>query len=87
MPDTERERQQLRIDHYARQEVQHPQVGPIELDFDILTVPDRERQVVIFTAELESAAYRDLQLLRVLGTQQLNLTDGTTGAVLLVGEV
>jgi transcriptional regulator with XRE-family HTH domain len=66
--------QQLRMDHHARQVFQHPQVGPIELDFDILTVPDREQQVVIFTAEPGSPAYRDLQLLRVIGTQQLDAT-------------
>ena len=64
--------QQLRIDHHASQVFQHPQVGRIELDFDILTVPDREQQVVIFTAEPDSEAYRNLQLLRVIGTQQLN---------------
>ncbi|MEZ0071531.1 hypothetical protein ABH927_000863 [Planotetraspora sp. GP83] len=26
---------------HLRQTVRHPQVGPIELDFDVLTVPDR----------------------------------------------
>jgi transcriptional regulator with XRE-family HTH domain len=62
--------QQLRIDHHASQVFQHPQVGPIELDFDILTVPDREQQVVIFTAEPDSEAYHNLQLLKVIGTQQ-----------------
>jgi transcriptional regulator with XRE-family HTH domain len=62
--------QQLRIDHHASQVFQHPQVGPIKLDFDILTVPDREQQVVIFTAEPDSEAYHNLQLLKVIGTQQ-----------------
>jgi transcriptional regulator with XRE-family HTH domain len=65
--------QRLRIDHHQRQVFQHPQVGAIELDFDILTVPDREQQVVIFTAEPGSDAYRDLQLLRVIGTQRLDV--------------
>lgn len=64
--------QELRIDHHARQVVQHPQVGPIELDFDILTVPDRDQQVVLFTAEPGSDAYRNLQLLKVIGTQRMD---------------
>ncbi|MFG2845898.1 helix-turn-helix transcriptional regulator [Kitasatospora sp. NPDC048296] len=66
------ETQQVQIDHHARQVIHHPQVGPIELDFDILTVPDRDQQVVIFTAEPGSSAYRDLQLLKVIGTQRMD---------------
>ncbi|MFG2232669.1 helix-turn-helix transcriptional regulator [Streptomyces sp. NPDC048723] len=63
---------ELRIDHHARQVVQHPQVGPIELDFDILTIPDRDQQVVLFTAEPGSDAYHNLQLLKVIGTQRMD---------------
>ncbi|WP_053664093.1 hypothetical protein [Streptomyces sp. MMG1121] len=64
--------QELGIDHHARQVFQHPQVGPIELDFDLLTVPDREQQVVLFTAEPGSSAYRNLQLLKVIGAQRMD---------------
>lgn len=64
--------QELLIDHHARQVFRHPQVGPIELDFDILTVPDRDQQVVLFTAEPGSDAYRNLQLLKVIGLQRMN---------------
>lgn len=52
---------------------QHPQVGPIELDFDILTVPDLDQQVVIFTAEPGSDSYQNLQLLKVIGTQRMDV--------------
>lgn len=61
----------LRIDHHARQVFQHPQVGPIELDYDILTVPGRDQQVVIFSAEPGSSAFQNLQLLKVIGTQSM----------------
>lgn len=67
------ESHQFRIDHHLRQTVRHPQVGAIELDFDILTVPDQEQQVVIFTAEPDSPAYRSLQLLKVIGTQRMTV--------------
>ncbi|MGW4638129.1 helix-turn-helix transcriptional regulator [Sphaerisporangium sp. NPDC004334] len=63
------------IERHLRQTVRHPQVGPIELDFDVLTVPDQEQQVVVFTAEPGSSAYQALQLLRVIGTQRM--TAGT----------
>lgn len=64
--------QQLRIDHHDRQVVQHPQVGRIELDFDVLTVPDSNQNVVIFTAEPGSSTYQNLQLLKVIGMQRMD---------------
>ncbi|GAA3102488.1 hypothetical protein GCM10017687_12100 [Streptomyces echinatus] len=64
--------QELRIDHHVRQVFLHPQVGPIELDFDVLTVPDRDQQVVIFTAEPGSSAHQNLQLLKVMDTQRMD---------------
>ncbi|WP_327586122.1 helix-turn-helix transcriptional regulator [Nonomuraea sp. NBC_00507] len=64
---------QLRIDRHLRQTVRHPEVGVIELDFDVLTVPDQEQQVIIFTAEPESPAYQTLQLLKVIGTQRMTV--------------
>lgn len=64
--------QELRIDHHARQVFHHSQVGPIELDYDILTLPDRDQQLMLFTAQPDSAAYRTLQLLKVIGTQRMS---------------
>jgi hypothetical protein len=64
---------QLRIDRHLRQTVRHPEVGLIELDFDVLTVPDQEQQVIIFTADPESPAYQALQLLKVIGTQRMTV--------------
>ncbi|MEZ0109341.1 hypothetical protein ABH920_003355 [Catenulispora sp. EB89] len=61
----------IRVDHHARQVFQHPQVGPIELDYDILSIPDRDQQVVLFTAEPDSRAFRDLQLLKVIGARPM----------------
>jgi transcriptional regulator with XRE-family HTH domain len=61
----------LRVERHARQVFQHPRLGPIELDYDILTVPDRDQQVVLFTAEPGSRAFQDLQLLKVIGTQSM----------------
>jgi transcriptional regulator with XRE-family HTH domain len=60
--------QELRIEHHARQVFRHPQVGPIELNFDVLTVPDQDQQLVLFTAEPDSADYRNLQLLKIISS-------------------
>ena len=38
----------------------------------ILSLPDRDQQVVLFTAEHDSPVYRALELLRVIGTQDLS---------------
>ena len=64
---------ELRIEHHDHQVIRHPQVGPIDLDFDVLTVPGQDQQLIIFTAEPDSRAYRTLQLLKVIGTQRMDV--------------
>ncbi|MBL7260107.1 helix-turn-helix transcriptional regulator [Paractinoplanes lichenicola] len=64
--------QELHIEHHSRQVIDHPAVGRLELDFEILTLPDRDQQVVLFTAEPDSPVYRALELLRVIGTQDFS---------------
>jgi transcriptional regulator with XRE-family HTH domain len=51
--------------------IDHPQVGPITLICDILTVPERDQHVVLFTAEPGTPAHEALRLLSVIGLQQL----------------
>ena len=51
--------------------VDHPQLGAISLNCDILTVADRDQSVVLFTAEPGSPAEEALRLLSVIGLQQL----------------
>ncbi|WAL68577.1 helix-turn-helix transcriptional regulator [Amycolatopsis cynarae] len=65
--------QAVRVEHHSRQVFRHPQVGPVELDFDVLTVPGQDQQLVIFTAEPGSRAFETLQLLKVIGTQRLDV--------------
>lgn len=66
--------QEVQVDHHARQVLHHPQVGPVELDFQILSVPDRDQQLVIFTADPGSNADQALRLLKVLGTQRMDVS-------------
>jgi transcriptional regulator with XRE-family HTH domain len=54
-----------------RKTVHHPELGPITVDCDVLTVPAVDLRVVAFTAAPGSADADKLKLLAVLGTQDL----------------
>ena len=54
-----------------RKTVQHPDVGPITLDCDILTVQGADLRIVAYTAEPGSEAAQKLALLRVIGLQSM----------------
>lgn len=50
----------------------HPTIGRITLDCEALTVPDSGQTVVVYSAEPGSDAERQLDLLRVVGLQNLS---------------
>ncbi|MEU8266823.1 helix-turn-helix transcriptional regulator [Sphaerisporangium sp. NPDC049002] len=60
-------------EHHKLKTMHHPVVGKITLNCDIIAVPDRDQQVVIFTAEPGTSSEQALQLLRVLGTQRMDI--------------
>ncbi|MFC4019281.1 helix-turn-helix transcriptional regulator [Micromonospora sp. GCM10011542] len=55
----------------ARKTVDHPQVGPLTLDCDVLTVAGSDLRIMIYTAEPGTEDADRLALLTVLGTQVL----------------
>jgi transcriptional regulator with XRE-family HTH domain len=55
----------------ARKIVDHPQVGPLTLDCDVLTVAGSDLHIMIYTAEPGSPDAERLALVTVLGTQAL----------------
>ena len=55
----------------ARKTIDHPQVGPVTLDCDVLTVAGSDLRIMIYTAEPETEDAEHLALLIVLGTQAL----------------
>ena len=57
-----------------RKTVQHPVVGEIALDCDVLTVPGADLRLVTYTAPADSADAGKLDLLRVTGGQRLSTT-------------
>jgi MmyB-like transcription regulator ligand binding domain len=66
-----------------RKTIIHPQVGPITLDCDVLTVAGSDlRLLVVYTAEPSSPDAEKLRLVHVVGLQQLGARDRRTpGAV------
>ncbi|MER5184182.1 helix-turn-helix transcriptional regulator [Streptomyces sp. NPDC002896] len=55
----------------AHKTIEHPQVGPLTLDCDVLTVEGSDLRVMIYTAEPGTEDAERLALLTVLGTQAL----------------
>lgn len=57
--------------------IEHPDVGPLEINCDVLTAPGNNLHVVIHTAAPDSEAAGKLQLLDVIGNQ--NMTEAHRG--------
>jgi len=55
----------------SRKTIDHPQVGPVTLDCDVLTVKGSDLHIMIYTAEPGTEDAERLALLTVLGTQAL----------------
>ncbi|MFD6157371.1 helix-turn-helix domain-containing protein [Nocardia sp. NPDC060256] len=53
----------------------HPQVGPIHLDYDILTIHSGDLRVAVFTAEPDSDDAQRLALAHVIGLQDFSATE------------
>jgi hypothetical protein len=64
---------QVQAPRHLRKTIQHPVIGPITLNCDVLVVPDQDQHVVIFTAEPGSPSDQALRLLSVLGTQRMDV--------------
>ncbi|TCC51826.1 XRE family transcriptional regulator [Kribbella pittospori] len=52
---------------------EHPVVGTVTVNCDALSIPDRDQQVIIYTATPGSPSEEALRLLSVVGTQRLDV--------------
>ncbi|MEV0488326.1 helix-turn-helix transcriptional regulator [Streptomyces sp. NPDC050508] len=57
-----------------RKTFQHPLVGPVTVNCDVLDLSDRDQRVVIYTAVPGSPSEGALRLLSVIGTQRMDTT-------------
>lgn len=55
----------------SRKTVDHPQVGALTLDCDVLSVAGSDLRIMVYTADPDSADAERLELVGVLGTQNL----------------
>ena len=55
----------------ALKTIDHPQVGPVTLDCDVLSVAGTDLRIMIYTAEPDTEDAERMALLTVLGTQTL----------------
>jgi transcriptional regulator with XRE-family HTH domain len=60
----------------GRKTISHPEVGPITLDCDVLTVAGSDLRLVVYTAEPSSRDAEQLRLVRIIGLQKLSVQDG-----------
>jgi transcriptional regulator with XRE-family HTH domain len=63
-----------------RKTIDHPQVGAIELDCDVLSVHGADLRIIVFTAAPGSEAAEKLHLLNVIGLQDLTSSATPTSA-------
>jgi transcriptional regulator with XRE-family HTH domain len=57
-----------------RKTFQHPVVGPVTVNCNVLDVADRDQHVVIYTADPGSSSEEALRLLSVVGTQRMDVS-------------
>jgi DNA-binding XRE family transcriptional regulator len=59
----------------ASKTIVHPEIGPITLDCDVLTVTGSDLRLVVYTADPSSPDADRLRLVQVIGLQQLSARD------------
>jgi transcriptional regulator with XRE-family HTH domain len=62
--------------HTLCKTLNHPVVGTLELLCEMLVVPDRDQRVLLYTAEPGSHSHQAMQLLKVIGTQDMTVSRG-----------
>lgn len=65
-------RAEVEVSFAAQKTVEHPVVGMVVLDCDVLTVPESDLRVVVYAAQPDTEDAEKLDLLRVAGIQDLS---------------
>lgn len=66
------ERREVAVRRGGRKRIDHPEVALIEVDCDVLHLPDNDQRLRVYTAEPDTPSAAALDLLRVLGTQHVS---------------
>ncbi|SDU48990.1 helix-turn-helix transcriptional regulator [Jiangella alkaliphila] len=65
------DRHEVDVRRSTHKRVVHPVVGVLELDCETLLIPDRDQRLVLYTAAPGTPSHQALQLLKVVGLQDL----------------
>lgn len=65
------EEHELRSEYVMHKRLQHPETGIIDAECQVLIDPEQGQSLLVITAQPGSESYEKLQLLAVIGTQQL----------------
>jgi transcriptional regulator with XRE-family HTH domain len=71
------DRHEVAVRRRSRIRVQHPTIGLIELDFEVLQTPGDQQRLLLFTAPPGTSNVDHLALLRVVGTEAFGGHDPT----------
>lgn len=63
---------EVRVQRSMCKTIWHPQVGSINLQSEMLLVPDCDQRILLYTAEPGTPSHEALRLLKVIGTQDLS---------------
>lgn len=66
---------EVRVEVQLCKTFEHPLVGPVAVNCDVLDIADLDQRVVIYTAQPGSPAEEALRLLAVVGTQRMDVSD------------
>jgi hypothetical protein len=64
---------EVRVQRRMCKTVLHPVVGPIEMQSEMLHIPDGDQRLILYTTEPGTRAHEALQLLKVIGTQDMRV--------------
>lgn len=69
------ERHDVAVRRSDRKRIVHPTIGVISIDCEVLTTARQDQRLLVFTPRPGSDAAGQLELLRVIGTQNLTAPD------------
>ncbi|AGZ40840.1 helix-turn-helix transcriptional regulator [Actinoplanes friuliensis] len=74
------DRHEVAVRRSDRKRIVHPAVGTIDVDCEVLTTARQDQRLLVFTARPGTDAVGQLELLRVIGSQNLEAVTGASAA-------
>lgn len=69
---------EIGVQRSTAKRLDHPVVGPLELDCDVLLIPERDQRLIFYTTAPGTPSHEALRLLRVVGVQEVGACSAMT---------